>query len=67
MTLTLEIKECGKVTIQWKKSCGDFSIPPKGLSVDLQVPNEISSQLADPTLNIESEEDQKSKSDKTTE
>ena len=44
MSLTLEINECGKVTIQWKKSCGDFALPPIGLSVDVKVPKEISNQ-----------------------
>ena len=45
MSLTLNLKECGKVTIQWNKSCGDFMYPPRGFSLDIKVPQKISTNI----------------------
>ena len=45
MSLTLLLDDCGKVTIQWKKSCGDFSFPPKGLGIDVMVPQKLTGEL----------------------
>jgi hypothetical protein len=54
MSLTLELDECGKVTIQWKKSCGDFSFPPKGLGLDVMVPQKITDEILEPIESTDS-------------
>ena len=54
MSLTLNLNECGKVTIQWKKSCGDFSYPPRGLSIDILVPQKLSKEMENPIINLDS-------------
>lgn len=48
MSLTLHIEDCGNVTVQWKKSCGDFSFPPRGLGLDVVVPQKVSGNLLAP-------------------
>lgn len=61
MSLTLNIENCGKVTVQWKKSCGDFSYPPKGLGIDVVVPQKIAGNLLAPLKNPDSFAEENSK------
>jgi hypothetical protein len=41
MSMVISLPKCGNVRITWKKSCGDFSFPPYGLNLSINIPKSI--------------------------